>query len=117
MAQPSIAGHDGNSDNPLSRPRFAIPKLSEVLESFKRRLSPEEIEQFEIVTFADLQISIKKIQTEQASRNSLRNMARIRPFLDTLEQYAKVIEVFVNVKPDVLAFIWVCCSLEALARI
>ena len=50
------------------------------------------------------------IQAEQAKRRGLRNMRKIKPFVDVLAQYARVIEVFVNVKPDLLGLIWVSLS-------
>jgi len=34
-------------------------------------------------------------------------MKRLDPFLQTMEQYGKVINVFVNIS-SVVAFIWVC---------
>ena len=41
-----------------------------------------------------------------ARRSQSDNLGRIRPLLKTLLSYSLVIEVFVNAKPDVLAFIW-----------
>jgi hypothetical protein len=48
------------------------------------------------------------IQRTQSSSGTLRNLSRIKPYLDGLSQYAGVIEVFVQAKPDLLALIWVC---------
>lgn len=49
-----------------------------------------------------------EIQRRQAKSGTLRNLARIQPYFDGLTQYAGVIEQFVQVKPDLLALIWVC---------
>ncbi|KAK0631420.1 hypothetical protein B0T14DRAFT_2863 [Immersiella caudata] len=54
---------------------------------------------------ADLKSSIKKIQDEQAPRKEARNLARLRDFLDGMEQYEKIIEVFLN-SSEYLAFVW-----------
>ena len=84
-----------------------LSKFANVLTSFKTHLSQEDMDRFKVATFNDLKSVVKDIQTEQACRKSFRNMAKIRPYLDGLQQYAAVIEVFVNSKPDILAFIWV----------
>ncbi|KAF5721586.1 NACHT domain-containing protein [Fusarium mundagurra] len=46
------------------------------------------------------------IQSKLAPQGKLRHLAKIKPFLDRLSEYAGVIEVFVQVKPDILALIW-----------
>jgi hypothetical protein len=78
-----------------------------ILASFKTRLSSEHTELFQLAIFDDLKASIKRIQTEQAARKGLRNLNKIKPFLHGLKQYAGVLEVFVQAKPEILAFIWV----------
>ncbi|CAF9936412.1 MAG: hypothetical protein ALECFALPRED_006844 [Alectoria fallacina] len=80
------------------------------LEGFRRRLSAEDIENFQLTTFESLQLAIQKIQKEQAQRRSLRNLNKVRPFIGFLQQYARVIEQFVSAKPDFLAFIWVSAN-------
>ncbi len=54
----------------------------------------------------DLKSAIKKIQDEQAIKNQTRNLGRLRNFLDGMEQYEKIIEVFLN-SSEYLAFVWV----------
>ncbi|KAK7698936.1 hypothetical protein SLS57_012494 [Botryosphaeria dothidea] len=76
-------------------------------------------------TIGDVYEATDQIQREQASKGTLRNLAKIKPFLDGLAKYEKVIETLVQVKPDVLALIWVACSyvktcdklLDAMAQI
>lgn len=55
------------------------------------------------------------IQQKQGKTLKLRALARIKPYLDCLSQYQAVIEVFVQVQPEILALIWVsrCCNLYA----
>ena len=81
--------------------------FSRVLQAFQTRLSSWDIDNFRFTTFEDLRDAIKDIQEEQAGRQGLRNLNKIRPFLNSLEQYSRVIEVFVNAKPEILAFLWV----------
>ena len=83
------------------------PAFSRSLADFKKRLSQEDCERFSLTTFEDLRVAIDKIQKEQAQRRSYRNLNKIKPFISTLQQYALVIEQFVNAKSDFLAFIWV----------
>lgn len=77
------------------------------LEGFRRRLSAEDLENFELTTFESLELAIKEIQRAQAQRRALRNLNKVKPFLRFLQDYARVIEQFVSAKPDFLAFIWV----------
>ena len=83
------------------------PAFSRSLEAFRRRLSAEDIEKLELTTFEDLQNAIRQVQSDQAQRRTLRNLNKIKPLLHFLQDYARVIEQFVSVKPDFLAFIWV----------
>ncbi|RKK66058.1 hypothetical protein BFJ69_g15750 [Fusarium oxysporum] len=50
----------------------------------------------------------QQIQEQQAKGRTMRNLNKIRPLLETLRHYGNVVETFVQVKPDVLALIWVC---------
>ena len=77
------------------------------LEEFRRRLSAEDLENFEFTSFESLELAIKETQKDQAQRRALRNLNKIKPFLCFLQDYARVIEQFVSAKPDFLAFIWV----------
>lgn len=83
------------------------PGFSRVLSAFRRRLSPQDITDFQFTTLEDLKEEITRIQEIQAQRRSIRNLNKVRPFLNGIEQYSKIIEVFVNAKPDIMAFIWV----------
>lgn len=85
--------------------------FNRVHESFRRRLTPDLSNKFQYATVEDLKGAIEEIQREQAQRNGLRNLNKIKPFLHGLEQYAGVLEVFVQVKPAILGLIWVCCIL------
>ena len=62
------------------------------------------------------------IQRKQGESQMLRNLAKIQPYLECLNQYATVLDTIVQVKPEILALIWVrsltslvVCVTEAMA--
>ncbi|CVL05439.1 uncharacterized protein FMAN_10739 [Fusarium mangiferae] len=57
-------------------------------------------------TIDDIWDYTEQLQKDQASNKRLRGMKRIGPYIERLQEYAGVIEVFVQVKPDILALIW-----------
>lgn len=85
----------------------AEPAFIRSLADFKKRLTQEDCERFSLTTFEDLTNAINMIQREQGLRRGYRNLNKIKPFISFLQQYALVIEQFVNAKSDFLAFIWV----------
>lgn len=81
--------------------------FEKIVASFQTRLSRQDLELFRITTLADLKDAINTIQKEQVGKHRFRNLTRIKPFLDGLAAYSSIIEQFVQVKPEILAFIWV----------
>lgn len=74
---------------------------------FKRNLPEGLTDAFaEIYTLEDLEHAIQDIEVSQAGRKSLRYLNKIKPCLHALNDYSKTIEVFVNAKPDIMAFVW-----------
>ncbi|KAK9774284.1 putative C2H2-type domain-containing protein [Seiridium cardinale] len=78
-----------------------------VLEDFKKnaQLTPKQSEDFKFDSLDGLRSTIHTIQNEQAAKKRMRHMKRLEPFLRTMEQYGKVVEIFVNTS-EVLAFVW-----------
>lgn len=78
------------------------------LEDFKRnaQLGPDEVKEFRFADLNSLRSTIKRIQADQEGKRRMRNMKRLEPFLQTMEQYGHTIDVFVNTS-EVLAFVWV----------
>lgn len=72
----------------------------------QRDLTAAERAEFQFATIDELLTAIENIQEEQAKKRKLRNLMRIRPFLASMEEYGKVIEVFLNAS-NILAFVWV----------
>ncbi|KAF8538870.1 hypothetical protein BDD12DRAFT_926090 [Trichophaea hybrida] len=58
-------------------------------------------------TIGDVYAETDRIQHEQGKKGLLRNLKQIDPYLLWLKQYSGVIEVFVQVNPQILALIWV----------
>jgi hypothetical protein len=58
-------------------------------------------------TIDDVYNATDQIQNDQGKTDTMRNLNKIRPFLECLNNYAQVIDTFVQVKPDILALIWV----------
>lgn len=82
------------------------PAFERVLEEFKKGLKKRDQENFKITTFKELRKSIGDLQTKQHSQRRLQNLNRLKPFLEAIEQYGKVVEVFCN-SNDIVAFVWV----------
>ena len=77
------------------------------LTRFRVTLTATEISQFNFTTIDDVWTEVERIQDEQGARRSLKNMKRIEPFINGLKNYSAVVEVFVQAKPEIMAFIWV----------
>ncbi|KLU87314.1 hypothetical protein MAPG_06315 [Magnaporthiopsis poae ATCC 64411] len=71
----------------------------------KAKLTSQELDYFQSSRLEDVQRALARIQSEQEAKGSLRYLRRIDPFIKTMLEYSKVVEVFVNVE-EILAFIW-----------
>ena len=78
----------------------------EAVERFKDSLSDREREEFGFTTRDDLRDAITTIQEKQASEKKMRNLTRLKRFLEVMDEYGKVIEVFLNAS-QFIAFVWV----------
>ncbi|OQV01238.1 NACHT domain-containing protein [Cladophialophora immunda] len=74
------------------------------LTKFKNRLSGEQLRSFKCTSLNDVKDAINEIQKRQEAKRELRNLTRIRGFLDAMEQFGNIIEVFNNTS-DFVAFI------------
>ena len=73
---------------------------------FTDQLSSDEKRDFEFSTLEEVYDVIEQIQNVHGSERKMRNLTRIKSFLEAMEQYGKVIEVFLN-SASLLAFVWV----------
>jgi hypothetical protein len=58
-------------------------------------------------TVDDVIEAIREIEEEQQRSGKMRALGRLKPIVKGLQEYAGVVEVFIQVKPDVLGLIWV----------
>jgi hypothetical protein len=79
------------------------------LDDFKSDLSQEEQDEITYTTLPALKKCIRSIQDNHRKARDSKNMDRLRHFLEGMEQYSQVIEVFVNTSA-ILCFVWVCIS-------
>jgi hypothetical protein len=75
------------------------------LSNFKKRLTQKELDAFSFSTLEDVHKEIDRIQSEQGSQKQMMNMTRLQSFLEAMDQFGQVIEVFSNASLFV-AFIW-----------
>jgi hypothetical protein len=75
-------------------------------ESFKSTLPKDDQDDYSCTTLEDLKIAVHEIQESQNSNRKMQDFARLRAFLEAMEQYDKVVNTFLNVS-GLLAFIWV----------
>ncbi|KAF6803819.1 NACHT domain protein [Colletotrichum musicola] len=75
---------------------------------FKSSLKQEELYRqiLETTSIEQVYDATDKLQNEQAKKGHLRNLSKIDVYLSRLREYASVVEVFVQVQPDILALIW-----------
>lgn len=76
-----------------------------VLDSFKKDLSRQEKQNFSFTDIKGLNLAIDDLQKKQHSQRRLQNLSRLKPFLEAMEQYGKVVEVFCN-SSEFVAFVW-----------
>ncbi len=78
------------------------------LSDFKAELKDDQVynEMLQVTTIDQVYDATDEIQRKQAKEGHLRHLSKISPYLDRLNEYAAAIEVFLQVKPDILALIW-----------
>jgi hypothetical protein len=70
-------------------------------------MSDSQRAEFAVTEYAHVEDAIERIQREHGSKKQLQSMGRVQRFLEAMNEYGKVIEVFLNCSPFV-AYIWVC---------
>ena len=79
--------------------------FQQALVNFSKRLTKQELEDFKFSSLRDVLDVVEDIQAEQGRRKEMMNLTRIRRFLEAMDQYGKVIEVFLNAS-SMLCFVW-----------
>ncbi|KAF4980975.1 hypothetical protein FZEAL_3132 [Fusarium zealandicum] len=75
------------------------------LKRFTASLDPNLRQDFSKCSLRDLHSTIRDIQLKQGKDGNLRHMQRLQSFLEVMDQFSKVIEVFLNVN-ELVCFIW-----------
>ena len=68
--------------------------VERALDNLRLTVTPEDARTFEDTRLEDVWKEARKIERQQGTRLALQNMRRIEPFLQSLENYSKVIDTF-----------------------
>ncbi|KAL9046217.1 MAG: hypothetical protein Q9214_000892 [Letrouitia sp. 1 TL-2023] len=83
-------------------------KFDTARRDFLRELSDEEAEACsKFTSIDDVYDATDDIQKKQGETRTLQNLGKIQPYLECLNQYSGVLDTVVQIKPSVLAIIWV----------
>ncbi|KAI1330306.1 WD40 repeat-like protein [Xylariaceae sp. FL0255] len=84
---------------------LSADSFERALTRFKKSIPSDLAHQFSTCTLQDLRNICMEIQQQHGREGKLQNMRRLGCFVEAMEQFSKVIEVFVNVN-DFICFIW-----------
>jgi hypothetical protein len=89
----------------MATPSSIVPTFQTIVSNFRSRLSKAELDDFKFCSLKDVQQAIIDIQAQQDKRREMRNLSRILGFLEAMNQFGAVVEVFLNTS-EILAFVW-----------
>ncbi|KAG5663177.1 hypothetical protein KAF25_001113 [Fusarium avenaceum] len=75
------------------------------LKKFKASLDPNLQAQFSQTSLSDVYSTIRDIQDKQATAGEQRDIRRLQAFIEAMDQFGKVIEIFLNAN-EILCFVW-----------
>lgn len=92
----------------MSTPDPAQAAFNKAIREFKKGLKDQALYSQILATTSIDQVYdlTDQLQKVQGRGDHLRNLARIKPFLDRMTAYTGAIDTFVQAKPDILALIW-----------
>lgn len=76
------------------------------LAGFQSELRPKDKHKFRNTTYGDVKVEIEDIQTKLMRQRRGKNLMRLKSFLEAIDNFGKVLEVFGNASLFV-AFVWV----------
>ena len=90
-------------------PAPIVTSFDTACQEFLRDFPDDEYRQAlsQLTTIDDVYNATDEIQKKQGESRMLQNMAKIQPYLICLNQYVTVVDTVVQVKPEILALIWV----------
>lgn len=82
--------------------------FAEAMKTFEEQLDDKSLyeEILQTQTIDQVYDTTAKLQEEQRVGSRMRHLSKVQPYLNRLNEYASAVEVFVQVKPDILALIW-----------
>jgi hypothetical protein len=83
-----------------------VTSFERALNEFKKDLKKKDQVLFKNTTLDDLKKCIGELQKKQHSSRRLQNLNRLKPFIEAIDQYGKVVTIFANTN-EILAFVWV----------
>jgi hypothetical protein len=105
LSRASTAGFSQQSTITPGRTPPTGRALEQAIGRFRARLDGSQLNDFRITTYQSLCDQILQIQKKPEAAKSTMNLARIRAFLEAMDQFGKVIEVFLNAS-NMVAFVW-----------
>ena len=93
-----------STDQPATGPAVGA-SFQAALTKFQNHLTGKELTEFKATTYDGLCNEIALLQQEQESLKKMMNLSRIQSFIEAMDQFGKVVEIFLNVS-DVVAFVW-----------
>jgi hypothetical protein len=90
----------------MAAPQPPASILNGAFRRLKDSVSPSDALLFQKTELKDVWDAAEEIQNSQRQRQSLQALSRIKPLLDSLQRYLRVIEVLCNGTPY-LPWIWV----------
>ncbi|OQD95723.1 hypothetical protein PENSOL_c019G09356 [Penicillium solitum] len=81
------------------------PLFERSLEAFKKDLNKKDRDNFKFSTLEDLEQCLTQLQAKHRSQRRMQNLNRLKPFLEAMNQFGKVVEVFCN-SSEIVPFLW-----------
>ncbi|CAI7590736.1 unnamed protein product [Penicillium crustosum] len=81
------------------------PLFERSLEVFKKDLNKKDRDNFKFSTLEDLEKCLTQLQAKHRSQRRMQNLNRLKPFLEAMNQFGKVVEVFCN-SSELVPFLW-----------
>lgn len=86
----------------------SLKEFEKVIERFTNELpATERIAFSQAHSISAVYEEVYLIQQTQEKSKALRYLNRLKPFLDGLDKYSRVIDTFISVKPELMAYLWV----------
>jgi hypothetical protein len=92
---------------PSTKSPKALEEIDRAFERFKATVSPSDGRLFQKTELKDVWNAAREIERQLSAKQCNRNLHRIEPLLNGLENYSKAVEVLCNGTPY-LPWIWVC---------